>query len=201
MKKTRVACGAKRVLRLFQKKQRPPSPFLRMHRKLPAGERLPVPDLAEPYQLLCYAPGDEPRWLELLNGSREFGQWGPERLSKEILSTLLINGGIFAAYRRELIGCASACCIAKFQPDAHLMYVAVLPEHRGKGLGQALVAETLRVCQREGFPGMSLITEAHRLAAVRSYFKLGFTPQFAEGDAGRLEWSNVLNKAFLQGPQ
>jgi mycothiol synthase len=198
MKRISVACGAKKVVGAFSTQQ-PPIPLLRMHRKLPRGEQLPTRDVPAPYQLRCYSQGEESRWVELLNTSREFGQWGPERLNREILSTLIPQGGIFAVHKGELIGCASACFIPKYAPDAHLMYVALLPEHRGAGLGQALVLESLRVCQCENLPGMSLVTESHRLAAVRSYFKLGFAPLLGDTYAGRAQWSAVLSKAFLAG--
>jgi ribosomal protein S18 acetylase RimI-like enzyme len=79
------------------------------------------------------------------------------------------------------------------------MYVAVLAEHRGKGLGQALVWETMRIAQHEKFPGLLLHTEAPRLAAVRTYFQLGFLPRLEQGVAGERQWSAVLSRALLQG--
>jgi GNAT superfamily N-acetyltransferase len=195
-----VALGARRLLHALAARGRRKPPLLRMYRKLPAGELLPAPSLPGPYRLGCYRPGDESRWVELLNDSGEFGRWDAQRLAGELLSTLLHDGGIFLLHDGRLVGCASACAMSKFAPEATLMYVALLPEHRGKGLGQALVLETLRVCQRERCPGMHLQTENHRLAAVRSYFKLGFTPlAVAEGDAGRRQWAEVLERAFLQG--
>jgi hypothetical protein len=45
---------------------------------------------------------------------------------------------------------------------------------------------------------MLLHTENHRLAAVRSYFKLGFTPLLAAGAASEQQWADVLRRAFLR---
>jgi GNAT superfamily N-acetyltransferase len=170
-----------------------------MLRKLHPNEVLHASVIPAPYRLVHYAAGDEERWLELLNATNEFGVWDQKRLSHELLSTLLADGGIFVAYEDRLVGCASACLMPEYKPYAILMYVTLLPEHRGKGLGQALVWETMRVAQCEKFPGLLLHTEAHRYAAVRTYFQLGFLPQVGEETAGKRVWSNVLGHALLNG--
>ncbi len=195
LKRTALARRVKSLLRV-----RPAQPLLfRMHRKLHADERLPLPILAESYRLRTYQTGDEEAWLDLLNASAEFGAWNRDRLQREIVSTLLPDGGIFAVHEGRLIGCASVCFMKEYSPHAILMYVALLPEHRGKGLGQALVWQTLRVSQREKYPAMILHTENHRYAAVRSYVQLGFLPQLAEGVADQRQWADMLSKALLGG--
>jgi hypothetical protein len=45
---------------------------------------------------------------------------------------------------------------------------------------------------------MLLHTETHRLAAVRTYFQLGFLPEFGKEVAGQQVWSDVLSRALLQ---
>ena len=197
LKRTGLARYVKRVLRGPERVPTPP--LLRMLRKLHAGEPLPVPTLAEPYRLQHYVPGDEDQWLELLNVSGEFGTWNDARLSQELLTPLLPDGGIFVTHKGRLVGCASACVLDEYRPHAILMYVAVLAEHRGQGLGQALVWETMRVARQERFPGLLLHTENHRTAAVRTYFQLGFLPRLAPGAAGAEQWSEVLARALLQG--
>jgi mycothiol synthase len=174
---------------------------LRMLRKLSRHEQLAPVNLPAPYELLRYAPGDESRWLELLEASGEFGAWTPRRLSEEVLATLLPGGGLLLAHEGRLVGTASACFLEEYQPHAMLMYVTVRPDHRGKGLGQALVWETLRVCHRQGFPGMLLHTDDHRIPAVRSYFKLGFLPEQGTGAAGERRWSRVLSKVFFHSSE
>jgi mycothiol synthase len=197
LKRTSLARYVKRVLRGPERVLTPP--LLRMLRKLHPGEPLPAPTLVEPYRLQHYVPGDEEQWIELLNASGEFGTWDDARLSRELLATLLPDGGIFVTHRGRLVGCASACAMDEYRPHAILMYVAVLAEHRGQGLGQALVWETLRVARHEQFPGLLLHTENHRLAAVRTYFQLGFLPRLAPGAAGAEQWAEVLKGALLQG--
>jgi mycothiol synthase len=198
LKRTGLARRVKSLLRALPASSTSTLLF-RMHRKLHPDERLPSSPLPEPYRLRVYEAGGENAWLDLLNASAEFGAWNRDRLEREILSTLLPGGGIFAAHEGRLIGCASVCFMKEYSPNAILMYVALLPEHRGKGLGQALVWETLRVSQRERYPAMILHTENHRHAAVRTYFQLGFLPQLAEGVADKWQWATMLNMALLGG--
>jgi GNAT superfamily N-acetyltransferase len=198
LKQTGFARQVKSMLRVLPRRASG-GLLLRMLRKLYRGEQLPPPPVQEPYRLLRHVPGDEEAWLELLNASGEFGCWNRDRLHDEIGATLLPEGGIFVARGNQLVGCAAACFMEQYQPYAILMYVTVLPEHQGKGLGQALVGETMRVAQRASFPGLLLHTENHRLAAVRTYFQLGFLPRLAEGAAGKRQWADVLSRALLQG--
>jgi mycothiol synthase len=195
LKKTPLAQGIKRLLR----PRRKAPPLLRMVRKLHQGEQLTAPAVPDPYRLLRHAPGGEAEWIDLLNASGEFGRWTAERLYAEVGAVLLPGGGVFAAYGDQLVGCAAACFMEAYRPHAVLMYVAVLPEHRGKGLGQALVWETMRVARGQGYPGMLLHTEPHRLAAVRTYFQLGFLPRLEAGAAGAALWADVLRRALLGG--
>jgi len=198
LKQTGLGRQFKRMLRAFPTKASQ-NRLLRMLRKLHPGELLQPPTLPEPYRLLHNAPGDEDRWLELLNASGEFGYWSRERFHQEIGATLLAAGGVFVARGNELVGCASTCFMEQYKPYAILMYVTVLPEHRGQGLGQALVWETMRVARQENYPGLLLHTEKHRYAAVRTYFQLGFLPQFGYEVAGQRLWSDVLSRALLNG--
>jgi ribosomal protein S18 acetylase RimI-like enzyme len=186
-----------RLLRLLPSRAAPPQ--LRMLRKLDAGETLPPAAVSEPYRLRRHAPGDEDRWMELLNASGEFGAWDRRRLQEEMGASLLRDGCVFAEVGDQLVGCASACFLEPYGPYAILMYVAVLPAHRGQGLGRSLVWETLRVAQREKYPGMLLHTDPHRAAAIRTYFRLGFLPQFGKGAAGKRQWSGALARALLEG--
>lgn len=56
----------------------------------------------------------------------------------------------------------------------HITQVCVVPEHRGLGLGEALLCASATDLQRRGFAALSLtVTEANR-GAVRLYETLGF---------------------------
>ncbi len=52
--------------------------------------------------------------------------------------------------------------------------LAVLPEHRGKGLGSRLMADAERRAKAAGRPGMAIIAFASNPGAVRLYQRLGY---------------------------
>ena len=59
----------------------------------------------------------------------------------------------------------------------HITQVCVLPEHRGKGIGEALLAANMQDLQRRAFEMLSLtVTEANR-GAVDLYKRLGYSIQ------------------------
>ncbi len=193
MKGSTMASSLKTFLRVIRKK----AP-LQMYRRLSPDEIIPAADLPAPFHLERYVKGDEERWLELLNSTgAELGWWDRKRLEKQTLSVLLPEGGIFVIREGKLAGCVSACLIDEFRPSATPMYMTVLPEYRGLGLGQALFQETLRVSQHQKIPGMVLNTQNKRLLGIRIYLKSGFRPQLGSGVAGRRQWSQVLARAFM----
>jgi ribosomal protein S18 acetylase RimI-like enzyme len=86
-----------------------------------------------------------------------------------------------AAAVRELVDPANerveqiALLTGEIHPKGHaheyLWMVAVAPEHQGKGLGAALIGETLDRCDREG---LGAYLEASNTRSCRLYERLGF---------------------------
>lgn len=145
------------------------------------------------YYLINYTLGKEEQWIQMLNDSQEFGVWNIDRLSQEILSCLLPAGGIFVMAGDKIVASAAACRIPQFSPNATLMYVVVLPEHRSQGLGQAVTLAALSACQLAGYPGMALCTDDHRLAAIKTYLKIGFVPTIGLDTKVKQRWATVLS--------
>lgn len=59
--------------------------------------------------------------------------------------------------------------------EGHIMNIAVAPEHRGHGLGEALMREMLRQGNGLGIIYWTLEVRVSNTAAVRLYEKVGFT--------------------------
>lgn len=57
-------------------------------------------------------------------------------------------------------------------PEVRLL--AVSPEGRGRGVGEALMRECLRLAQESGAPGITLHTTEMMQAAMRLYERMGF---------------------------
>ena len=64
------------------------------------------------------------------------------------------------------------------------------PDHRGRSLGLALCARVVRRFLDAGYEAIRLHTEPHRLAAIKTYLRLGFVPHVASPEAARA-WAGV----------
>jgi [ribosomal protein S18]-alanine N-acetyltransferase len=66
-----------------------------------------------------------------------------------------------------------AFCWVVFE-QAHLINIAVAIEHRGEGLGEALLVHVLRQARAQGAEAMHLEVRDANEAAIGLYFKYGF---------------------------
>jgi mycothiol synthase len=159
---------------------------------------IPVPEPPSPYRLVGHSPGSEPAWAALLSESGEFGEWTVERLRQEMLANLLPEGGAFVECDGRLVACASACAFPAFEPDSVLMYVVTLREHRGSGLGRLVTAAVMEAARRGGYPGIVLQTDVDRLAAIRTYLRLGFVPVLDVDASMPSRWDAIMGRLRLQ---
>jgi RimJ/RimL family protein N-acetyltransferase len=151
--------------------------------KRPAAPPPPPPALAEGYTFRYWQPGDRERWIGIETSvlevddyeravkyyDHEFGRF-PDELAKRQLFAVSPSG--------EYIGTSSAWWVDTPQkrrlPIVH--WVAVKPEHQGKGLGKAVVAETLRnLCGFNGGADFYLTSSTYSHKALHLYRSLGFT--------------------------
>lgn len=56
--------------------------------------------------------------------------------------------------------------------------ILVLPEHRGKGIGEALMRHAIRVSREKGFEQVGLMVNAKNKVAGSLYEKLGFQTEY-----------------------
>ncbi len=65
----------------------------------------------------------------------------------------------------------------ELDPDAaEIAYLGVIPEARGRGIGQALLAAALKAALEAGVPRVVVRAHDHEKEARRLYERLGFTP-------------------------
>ena len=161
------------------------------------------------YAVRCYRPGDARHWEAILKeafgGEYSFDRvlrcdvsFRPERLW-------------FAAHDGTPVAAAGGFYRPSFIKDAgFLHYVAVLPAHRGVGLGSVVCLAALHQMVREGRGAAWLSTDDFRLPAVRTYLKLGFEPLLVHENQ-RERWPAVFDRlgmgelsarfrAVLEGP-
>jgi GNAT superfamily N-acetyltransferase len=71
-------------------------------------------------------------------------------------------------------------------------WVGVRPEHQGRGLGKPLIAACLEGAARAGMGMVFLVTDDHRLPAIRTYLATGFRPCLNSWDwTHRPRWRTI----------
>jgi mycothiol synthase len=142
-------------------------------------------DIALPpgYGLRTYRPGDEDAWLALLR-SADFGGWDRVRLDLMLRHPHVKvphDGIIFATVRDRPVGTASTYLHpVEDRVDPELGWVVVDPRHRGRGLGLVVCQAVLEAMQLLGYDHAYLLTDDHRLPAIKTYLRLGFEPALVD---------------------
>lgn len=145
------------------------------------------------YSLRYFQSGDEKAWeriiLEAFNRPRNF--------SKTIASDdYFLPQRVLFVCHREAGPVATACAWhAPDTPDhvGYLYMVGALEAHRGKGLGYTVCVAALRQMVRDSKTSAMLVTDSSRLAAIKTYLRLGFLPKPLHGNHP-LVWKNVLRQ-------
>lgn len=135
--------------------------------RLPAG-----------YELRTYRPGDEPRFFEVMALAGWPG-WDDEKL-RPWAARLLPYGWFMAVHTASDTIVAAAMALhdkSEFgSPGGELGWVASDLAHAGRGLGAAVVAAATGRLLAEGLRAIHLYTEDFRLAALKTYLRLGYVP-------------------------
>jgi mycothiol synthase len=141
-------------------------------------EQLEPPEMPSGYSLRTFRRGDEDAWVALLS-TGAFGAWDRPRLDRMLTgerAPIPLEGIFFATHQDQLAG--AACTF--LYPDAaaaELGWVVVHPAHRGHGLSLQLCRAVLGFSQASGYHYVFLRTEDFRLAAIKTYLRLGFEPE------------------------
>ncbi|BBI33504.1 GNAT family N-acetyltransferase [Cohnella abietis] len=167
-------------------------PQLIMRRTL---ENLPEVQLPEGYVLRSFQPGDEKHWERIVEKAfRRIRSFQEE-----------IRSHFYFQPDRVLFVCAGELPVATacawqepaWEDDSgYLHMVGVDPEHSGRGLGYQISLAALRQMIVDGRFHALLETDDFRLPAVRTYVKLGFTPD-APTESLRSRWGIVYRKLNL----
>jgi len=160
-------------------------------------ESLAPPDLQVPegYLLRQLRESDAEAYAELMRAAG-FADWGADRLGK-VLRGVLPEGFFVVEHRPSARIVATAIanhCPAERHPfGGELGWVAVAPEHRGRGLGRLVCSAVVRRFLEAGYRRIYLKTDDFRLPAIRVYLGLGFEPSFYREDM-QSRWQAVQSK-------
>jgi ribosomal protein S18 acetylase RimI-like enzyme len=113
----------------------------------------------------------------------DYGDRVRERLARNSVST---GDVVVGAFDPDLVGIVAVTREphAKRRHKAHLHGMYVRSEHRGRGLGRALLTEALRLAREmEGLEEIHLIVATHNREAAGLYRRAGFVDAFTEARA------------------
>jgi mycothiol synthase len=144
----------------------------------PPGVRLPVG-----YSLRLYRPG-EPRFYEIMALAGWHG-WD-DRVLQPSLAKMLPGGWFMAIHEQSDEIVATAMPLHNYGGKrpfwGELGWLAGDPAHSGKGLGMAVSAAVTARSIAAGHRRIHLFTEDFRLAALKTYLKVGYVPSLHSPD-------------------
>ncbi len=183
------------------------APQLVMRR--PHLRRLPQPNIAPGYAIRDFCAGDEEGWEHLLAAAfeRDLSQFDFRRMMSKDAAFLPSRIKFAVAADGTLAASASSWVSDRWGTDnAMLHWVGTDPGHAGKRLGYEVSLAALQQAFAEHRAAAYLLTDDERIAAIKTYLRLGFVPVLADAShAGR--WRTVLQRldagehlALLDGP-
>ncbi|NIN68781.1 MAG: GNAT family N-acetyltransferase [Anaerolineae bacterium] len=128
--------------------------------------------------LRTYQEGDIPRFYEVM-GLAGWAGWNDEVLERS-LAKILPNGWFMVIHEETKEIVATAMALHNYKGTypfwGELGWLAGDPAHAGKGLGIAVSAAVTARFIDAGYRKIHLFTEDFRLAALKTYLKLGYVP-------------------------
>jgi mycothiol synthase len=129
-------------------------------------------------------------WAGLLNAGGGLGPWDEQRLR---LETARLVSGTQVFLTHGGLPVAGAGVYDRDPGSWEIGWIAVHPEHRRRGLGEAVTRLALDRALDLGPGTVLLYTEDHRLDALRLYLRLGFRPALRHR-SHRRRWRSVADR-------
>lgn len=159
-------------------------------------EKIPLFAVPAGYSIRWFRAGDETPWTEIQSAAEKFHQITPQ--------TFLRVFGRNATWLSQRLcfildpeGIAIATGAAWFddnfdgQKFGRIHWIAVRPEHQGRGLGRILLSQVCLRLRDLRHSNAYLITSSARLPALRLYLSFGFQP-LARNERDEMIWQDIL---------
>ncbi|SDS65731.1 mycothiol synthase [Microlunatus soli] len=117
--------------------------------------------------------------------------WSTSRVTSALLGAADVPRTWVITHGSRIVATASERVLQKYPDAGYLHWVGVRREARGQSLGKVVTVACLRGFTERGFRRAVLETEIFRHAAVRTYLRLGFVPEY-RSDEERAAWSTLL---------
>lgn len=163
-----------------------------------------IPDFRLPpgYRLRRYHDGDRQTWVAIQQLSEPYqkvtGATFDEQFGRALWS--MRKRCIFlVAPDGTDVGTVTAWSAPKYHkaPAGRIHWLAIVPEHRGKGLSKVLTAAALGLLRGYRHRRAMLVTHVPRTAAIKAYLDCGFVPDM---DAPHAERAWELVRQSIQHP-
>ena len=156
-----------------------------------------LPVLPDGYALKELTTNDDAALALLLSAAFD-ENWTAESANEALLCAEDVYMTYGITHDGQLVATASSQCRTKYERDAGFVHwVATHPAHRRKGLAATLVIRVLHDLKQRNFETACLMTQTPRLAAIATYLKLGFLPEYSRVTADqRNEWSAVFQSLY-----
>ena len=164
----------------------------------PSLERIPQHPLPADYAIHWYRPGDRETWVQIhalaethVPTSAAVYDQQFERNEAELARR--------QAFLQDAKGNAIGTATAWFDDNYHgarfgrVHWVAIIPEHQGKGLAKPLLTAVCKRLVELGHNRACLTTLTAKLPAIRLYLSFGFEPDI-QTDEDRRAWGDALAK-------
>ncbi|MHC4165498.1 MAG: GNAT family N-acetyltransferase [Planctomycetota bacterium] len=155
-----------------------------------------MPDCALPagYSIRWYRPGDEDVWLRIQSLADEYTKVTPGLFKEEFgtdVRVLSERQCFLCDGENHAIGTASAWFGSHGEKSlGRIHWVAIVPEHQGKGLAEPLLAAVCNKLKSLGHNKTYLTTQTCRIPAINLYAKFGFAPVI-DSDRSRKIWDEL----------
>jgi mycothiol synthase len=165
----------------------------------PSLDDIPARTAADGYELRLARTEDEPAIAATLTAafeptSTQRQVFDVARVRRELTEAPDVDATFVAVWQGTAVATASSRWLPERFPDAgYVHWVGTDPAHKRRGLAGALLGEVFAHFAKVGRTHAVLETEDHRLPALHSYLRLGFTPVYeVSGEDHRPRWSTIF---------
>jgi mycothiol synthase len=126
--------------------------------------------------------------------------WSPRRVLAELLDVPDVVRTWITTVDGDVVGTASERLAAAYPRHGYVHWVGVHPKMRGRRLGEVLTRACLAGFASRQVDSAVLETDDFRLAAVRTYLRVGFVPEYRSAHE-RTAWSGVFQQLAASQPK
>ena len=165
---------------------------------------LPQHSLPAGYTARPFAPGDRATWLRIWRASETFETIRPSHFDESFgddPGAMIRRAMFLVSPAGKDVGTITAWYEKRYlrRPWGRIHWVAVLPNHRGRGLSRGMMTLAMNRLWALGHRRAMLATQTTRIPAIRTYLRFGFVPALTDAgsaDAWRLVAGHVDHPAL-----